>query len=110
MLQYKAGYKFVEGGVHAQVLDFPAAITCADTLPEARRLLAIALVDVAEAAMETGPHCRRQIPRFAIPRWILRSRFICGSISGVSVAFPASRSLHFLSSDFYLREAQIHAL
>ena len=28
MLQYKAGYKFVGGGVHAQVLDFPAAITC----------------------------------------------------------------------------------
>ncbi len=24
MFQYKAGYKFVEGGVHAQVLDFPA--------------------------------------------------------------------------------------
>ena len=54
MLQYKAGYKFVNGGVHAQVLDFPAAITCADTLPEARELLALALVDVAEAAMETG--------------------------------------------------------
>ena len=54
MLQYKAGYKFVEGGVHAQVLDFPAAITCADNLIEARRLLAIALVDVAETALETG--------------------------------------------------------
>jgi predicted RNase H-like HicB family nuclease len=54
MLQYKAGYKFVNGGVHAQVLDFPAAITCADTLDEARRLLAIALLDVAETAIETG--------------------------------------------------------
>jgi hypothetical protein len=54
MLQYKAGYKFVDGGVHAQVLDFPAAITCADDLTGARRLLALALVDVAEAAMETG--------------------------------------------------------
>lgn len=54
MLQYKAGYKFVDGGVHAQVLDFPAAITCADDLPEARRLLASALVDVAEAALEIG--------------------------------------------------------
>ena len=54
MLQYKAGYKFVGDGVHAQVLDFPAAITCADTLPDARRLLALALVDVAEAAMELG--------------------------------------------------------
>jgi predicted RNase H-like HicB family nuclease len=59
MLQYKAGYKFVDGGVHAQVLDFPAAITCADDLAEARRLLAVALVDVAEAAFESGqalPH------------------------------------------------------
>ena len=27
MLRYKAGYKYVDGGVHAQVLDFPAAIT-----------------------------------------------------------------------------------
>ena len=54
MLQYKAGYKFVNGGVHAQVLDFPAAITCANNLDEARRLLAIALVDVAEAAVATG--------------------------------------------------------
>jgi predicted RNase H-like HicB family nuclease len=54
MLQYKAGFKFVNEGVHAQVLDFPAAITCADTLADARRLLALALVDVAEAALETG--------------------------------------------------------
>lgn len=54
MLQYKAGYKFVGGGVHAQVLDFPAAITCADNLEDARRLLASALLDVAEAALESG--------------------------------------------------------
>ena len=54
MLQYKAGYKFVDGGVHAQVLDFPAAITCGGDLAEARKLLGIALVDAAEAAVETG--------------------------------------------------------
>lgn len=54
MIRYQAGYKYVESGVHAQVLDFPAAITCANGLPEARRLLAIALVDVAEAAMKFG--------------------------------------------------------
>jgi hypothetical protein len=36
------------------VLDFPAAITCAGDLSEARRLLGIALVDVAEAAVESG--------------------------------------------------------
>lgn len=54
MIRYKAGYKYVTTGVHAQVLDFPAAITCASDLDAARRLLAIALVDVAEAAIESG--------------------------------------------------------
>ncbi|MDX1944123.1 MAG: hypothetical protein SFU86_01850 [Pirellulaceae bacterium] len=54
MIQYKAGFKFVAGGVHAQVLDFPAAITCAENLEDARRLLAGALLDVAESALETG--------------------------------------------------------
>jgi predicted RNase H-like HicB family nuclease len=54
MLRYKAGYKFVDGGVHAQVLDFPAAITCAADLTEARRLLTIALLDVAETRLELG--------------------------------------------------------
>lgn len=54
MLRYKAGFKFVKSGVHAQVLDFPAALTCAGDLAEARRLLGIALVDVAEAAVESG--------------------------------------------------------
>jgi hypothetical protein len=54
MLQYKAGYKFVEGGVHAQVLDFPAAITCGDDLAEVRGLLAVALIDVAETLLGLG--------------------------------------------------------
>jgi predicted RNase H-like HicB family nuclease len=54
MLQYKAGYKFVNGGVHAQVVDFPAAITCASDLSEARRLLTEALLDVTEARLELG--------------------------------------------------------
>jgi hypothetical protein len=54
MLKYKAGYKFVDGGVHAQVVDFPAAITCAADLTEARRLLAAALLDIAETHLELG--------------------------------------------------------
>ncbi|HEX5471166.1 MAG TPA: hypothetical protein VFW73_04735 [Lacipirellulaceae bacterium] len=54
MLRYKAGYKFVADGVHAQVVDFPAAITCAGDLIEARRLLTIALLDVAETRLELG--------------------------------------------------------
>jgi hypothetical protein len=54
MLRYKAGYKYVDGGVHAQVLDFPAAITCSADLAEARQLLAVALIDVAETLLELG--------------------------------------------------------
>jgi predicted RNase H-like HicB family nuclease len=62
MLQYKAGYKYVDTAVHAQVLDFPAAITCADDLESARRLLAIALLDVAETALELGVPIPRPDP------------------------------------------------
>lgn len=48
MLTYKAMYKFLDEGIHAEVLDFPGVITCAGSLEEARRLLASALVDMAE--------------------------------------------------------------
>lgn len=54
MLRYKAGYKYVEGGVHAQVLDFPDAITAGSDLAEARQLLAVALIDRAESSLELG--------------------------------------------------------
>jgi predicted RNase H-like HicB family nuclease len=62
MLQFKAGYKFVNGGVHAQVLDFPAAITCGADLAEARHLLAAALIDVAETCLELGQPLPRPDP------------------------------------------------
>jgi hypothetical protein len=62
MLRYKAGYKHVTTGVHAQVLDFPAAITWAADLDAARRLLAVAVVDVAEAAVEAGEPLPRPDP------------------------------------------------
>lgn len=52
--QYKAGYKFVAGGVHAQVLDFPAAIRCGNDLDHARRMLGVALIDVAETLLQMG--------------------------------------------------------
>ena len=54
MICYKAGYKYVTTGVHAQVLDFPAAITCAADLDSARQLLAVALADIAEATVDAG--------------------------------------------------------
>ena len=48
MLVYKAMYKYLDQGVHAEVLDFPGVITWGENLEEARRLLASALVDMAE--------------------------------------------------------------
>lgn len=36
------------------MLDFPAAITCGSDLAEARALLAVALIDVAETLVERG--------------------------------------------------------
>ncbi len=54
MVQYKAGYKFVDGGVHTQVLDFPAAISCGTNLDDARRMLGLALIDVTETLLSLG--------------------------------------------------------
>ena len=54
MLTYRAMYKFVDGGVHAEVLDFPGAISCGTDLDDARRMLASALVDMAETHLMRG--------------------------------------------------------
>jgi predicted RNase H-like HicB family nuclease len=54
MLTYKAMYKFLDQGVHGEVLDFPGVITCGENLKDARRLLASALVDMAETNLMNG--------------------------------------------------------
>lgn len=54
MLTYKAMYKFLEEGVHAEVLDFPGAISFGSDLEEARRMLSSALVDMAETNLLRG--------------------------------------------------------
>lgn len=55
MIVYKAMYKFLpNGAVHAEVLDFPGAITCGKNLDEARKLLSGALVDMAETNLLLG--------------------------------------------------------
>jgi len=54
MLTYKAIFKFLPDGVHGEVLDFPGTITCGSDLEEARRLLAGALVDMAETNLTMG--------------------------------------------------------
>ena len=51
MLTYKAMYKFLSDGVHAEVLDFPGAISCGHDLAEARKQLGSALVDMAETSL-----------------------------------------------------------
>ena len=54
MLTYKAAFQYIDGGVHAHLVDFPGAITCGADLAEARRLLASALVDLAELCLDRG--------------------------------------------------------
>jgi predicted RNase H-like HicB family nuclease len=54
MLTYKAMYKFLETGVHGEVLDFPGVITCGKDLEDTRRLLSSALVDMAETNLNLG--------------------------------------------------------
>ena len=67
MLTYKALYKFLDQGVHAEVLDFPGAITCGATLEEARRLLAGALADMAETDMLRGEPLPQPDPSLTDP-------------------------------------------
>lgn len=67
MIRYKAGYKFVDGGVHAQVIDFPAVITCDADLESARRGLAAALLDVAEGWLAAGDSLPIPNPHAADP-------------------------------------------
>lgn len=54
MLTYKAVFKCLDEGVHAEVLDFPGVITWAVDVEQARRLLHSALVDMAETNMLEG--------------------------------------------------------
>jgi predicted RNase H-like HicB family nuclease len=67
VVQYKAGYKFVNGGVHAQVLDFPEAITCGADLDDARRMLGMALLDMVETRLELGDPVPRPDPAATDP-------------------------------------------
>ncbi len=67
MLTYKALYKFLDQGVHAEVLDFPGTITCGATLEEARRLLASALADMAETNLLRGEPLPQPDPSLTDP-------------------------------------------
>ncbi len=67
MLTYKALYKFLDHGVHAEVLDFPGTITCGANLEEARRLLASALADMAETNLLRGEPLPQPDPSLTDP-------------------------------------------
>ena len=54
MLIYKAMFKYLDEGVHAEVLDYPGVITCGGDLEKTRQLLASALVDMAETDLMQG--------------------------------------------------------
>jgi predicted RNase H-like HicB family nuclease len=54
MLTYKVMYKFLEEGVHGEVLDFPGTISFAEDLGKTRRSLANALVEMAEVSLSKG--------------------------------------------------------
>jgi predicted RNase H-like HicB family nuclease len=62
MLTYKAMYKFVDGGVHAEVLDFPGVITFGRDLDDAREMLASALVDMSETNLLANQSLPRPDP------------------------------------------------
>ena len=67
MLVYRAMYKFLDEGVHAEVLDFPGVISWGPGLDEARRLLSSALVDMAELNLERGEPLPRTNPAATDP-------------------------------------------
>jgi predicted RNase H-like HicB family nuclease len=67
MLTYKAMYKYIDEGVHAEVLDFPGAIAFGADLDEARRMLAGALVDMAETDLLRGEPLPRPDPASTDP-------------------------------------------
>jgi predicted RNase H-like HicB family nuclease len=54
MITYRAMYKSLDDGVHAEVIDFPGVISSGRDLDEARRLLRSALSDMAEFTLQQG--------------------------------------------------------
>ena len=67
MLIYKAMYKFLDEGVHGEVLDFPGVITWGADLEETRRLLASALADMAETNLLQGEPLPQPDPNITDP-------------------------------------------
>lgn len=67
MLTYKAMFKHLAEGVHAEVIDFPGAISFGQDLDDARRMLASALVDMAETCLLRGEPLPKPDPTCSDP-------------------------------------------
>jgi predicted RNase H-like HicB family nuclease len=67
MLTYKAMYKYIPEGVHAEVIDFPGVLTFGANLQEVRRMLGSALVDMAETNLLVGEALPRPDPNCTHP-------------------------------------------
>ena len=67
MLTYRAMYKFLDEGVHGEVLDFPGTISFADNLEQVRRSLANALVEMAETNLMNGESLPQPNPSISDP-------------------------------------------
>ncbi|HHT9107472.1 MAG TPA: type II toxin-antitoxin system HicB family antitoxin [Candidatus Wunengus sp. YC63] len=67
MLTYKAMYRYLDESVHAEVLDFPGVISFGENLQEARRMLASALVNMAETNLLYGEPLPRPNPTCSDP-------------------------------------------
>lgn len=67
MITYKAMYKYVDAGVHAEVLDFPGTISFGKSLDDAREMLGSALVDMAETNLLKGEPLPRPDPSATDP-------------------------------------------
>jgi predicted RNase H-like HicB family nuclease len=62
MLTYKAAYQEVDGQICAELLDFPGVVTFGADWEEARRMLASALVTMAETSLMMGEPLPRPDP------------------------------------------------
>jgi hypothetical protein len=74
VLPYKAMYKFLDHGVHAEALDFPGTNTFGDNLEDVRRSLASAWVDMAETRLLRGEPLPQPDPLYTDPEADLEER------------------------------------
>ena len=85
MLTYKAMYKFLEQGVHGEVLDFPGANSQGRTLNSARRMIRDAMRLMVDWHFDDGKPLprpnRKAADRKAIANETIPILVLCGGVS-----------------------------